>query len=61
MRTSYAMMASSVTPHAEDKGEEVDRAMEAGSVVVFVRGRLGLSCASLHRTVVASVAHITKK
>ena len=47
MRTSYAMMASSVTPPAEDEGAKVDGAVEDGRVVVSVRGRFGLSCASL--------------
>ena len=61
MHTSYATMASSVTPPAKDEGEEVDGAVEVGGVVVFVQGRLGLSCASLCQTVVASMAHIIEK
>ena len=61
MRTSCAMMASSITPPTEDEGAKVDGALEAGGVAVSVRGRLGLSCASLHRKVVASIAHITEK
>ena len=36
MRTSYAMMASSVTPLAEDEGAEVDRAVEARGAAVCV-------------------------
>ena len=40
MRTSYAMMASSVTPPAEEEGAEVDGAAEAGGAAVLVRGCL---------------------
>ena len=36
MRTSYAMMASSVTPPIEDEGAEVDGVVEDGGVVVCV-------------------------
>ena len=61
MRTSCAMMALSVTPPAEDERAEVNGAVEAGRVAVSVCGRLGLSCASLHRTVAASMAFITVK
>ena len=39
MRTSYAMMASRVTPLAEDEGIEVERAKEARTVVVSVEAR----------------------
>ena len=53
MRTSYAMMASSVTPPTKDEGDEVDGVVEARGVAVSVRGRLGLSYASLRRTVAA--------
>ena len=56
MRTSYAMMASNVTPLAEDEGTEVDGVVEARGAAVYVWGRLSLSCASLCRTVVASMA-----
>ena len=56
MRTSYAMMASSVTPPTEDKG-----AIEAGGAAISVRGCLGLSCAALCQTVVASMAHMKVK
>ena len=61
MHTSYAMMASSVTPPVEDEGAKMDGAMEVGGVAISVRGRLSLSCASLYRTVAASMAHITEK
>ena len=60
MCTSCAMMASSVTPPTKDEGAEVDGAVEAGGVAESVRGCLGLSCASLRRTVIASMAYITK-
>ena len=36
MRTSYAMMASSVIPPAEDEGAEVDGAIEVRGVAVSV-------------------------
>ena len=36
MRTSYAMMASTVTPPEEDEGAKVDGVVEAGGVVVSV-------------------------
>ena len=61
MPTSYAMMASRVTPPAEDKGAEVDGAVEAGGVAVSIRGRLGLSCASLCQTIATFMALITRK
>ena len=48
MRTSCAMMASNVTPLAEDEGVEVDGVVEAGGVTVSVWGRLSLSYAILH-------------
>ena len=54
-------MASSVAPPVEDEEAEVDEVVEAGGVAIFVRGRLGLSCASLRRTVVASMTLITEK
>ena len=47
MRTSYAMMASTITPPAEDEGAKVDGVVEVGGVVVSVRDHFGLSCASL--------------
>ena len=55
------MMASSVTPPAKDEGVEVDGAVEVEGVAVSVWGCLSLSCASLHRMVAASMAHITGK
>ena len=61
MCTSYAMMASNVTPPTKDEGAKVDGAVEAGGVAVSIRGRLDLSCASLRRKVAASMAHITEK
>ena len=56
MRTSCAMMASSVTPPTEDKG-----AVEAGGAAISIRGCLSLSCAALYQTVVASMAHMKVK
>ena len=47
MRTSYAMMASSVTPPAEDEGAEEDGVVEAEGAIVCVWGCLGLNCAVL--------------
>ena len=61
MHTSYAMMASRVTPLVEDKGVEVDGAVEARGVAIFIRGCLSLSYASLRLTVAASMALITIK
>ena len=61
MRTSCAMMASRVTPPAEDKGVEVEGVEEARGVTISVRGHLGHSWATLRQTVAASMAHITKK
>ena len=55
MRISCAMMASSITPPAEDEGAEVDGVVEAGGVVISIWGRLSLSCALLHRMVAASI------
>ena len=55
MRTSYAMMASSVTPLAEDEGAEMDGAVEARGAVVCVWGCLGQSCAVLRQTIAASM------
>ena len=56
MRTSCAMMASSVTSPTEDKG-----AVEAGGAAISVRCYLGLSCAALCQAVVASMAHMKVK
>ena len=61
MHTSYAMMALSVTPPAEDEGPEVDGVVEVGGVVISIWGCLSLSCAALHRTIAASMPHITVK
>ena len=55
------MMASSVTPPADDEGVEVDRVVEVGGVAIYVWGYLGLSCATLRLTVTASMAPITEK
>ena len=56
MRTSYAMMASSVTLPAEDEGAEEDGAVEARRAAIPIR-----SCVALRRTVVASMAHMNVK
>ena len=55
------MMASIVTPPAEDEGAEADEAVEARGVAVFVWGCLGRSYAALHQTVAASMAHMKVK
>ena len=61
MRTNCAMMATNVTPPAEDEGAKVDGAVEDEGVTVSVRGLLSLSYASLPRTVATFIAHITVK
>ena len=61
MCTNCAMMSLSVTPPKKDEGAKVDGAVEVEGVVVSIRGRLGLSCALLHRTIAASMAHMTVK
>ena len=61
MRSSCAMMASSVTPPTEDEGTEVDGAVEARGAAVTIRGCLGLSCAALCRTIASSMAHMNVK
>ena len=61
MHTSCAMMASRVTPPAEDEGAEVDGVVEAGGAVVSVRGCLDRSYIILHLTVAASMAHMNVK
>ena len=53
MCTSYAMMASSVTPPAEDKGAEEDGAVEARRAAIPIRSCLNRSYAALRRTIVA--------
>ena len=55
------MMASCVTPPVEDKGVEVDGAVDAEGVAVCVWGCLGLNYAMLCRTVVAFMTHIYEK
>ena len=61
MRTSYAMMASSVTPPTEDEGAEEDGVVEAEGATVCVWGCLSLNYAVLCRTIATSMAHIYKK
>ena len=61
MRTSYAMIASRVTPPAKDEGAKVEGVEEAGGVTVLVRGCLGQCWAPPRQTVAASMAHITEK
>ena len=61
MCTSCAMMASSVTPLVEDEAAEVDEVVESGGAAVFVWGYLERSCAILHLTVAASMAHMNVK
>ena len=48
MHTSYAMMASRVTPLVEEEGAEVDGVEEARGVIVSVHGRFGRSWALLY-------------
>ena len=60
MRTSCAMMTSSVTPPAEE-GAEVDGMVEVGGAAVCIWGYLERSCARLHLTVAVSMAHIYEK
>ena len=55
------MMALKATPTTEDEGVVVDGMVEAGGVVVSIRGSLHLSCASFCQTVAASMALITVK
>ena len=55
------MMASSVTPPAEDNGAEVDGVVEARGAVVCVWGCLGLSYAALRLAVAASMSPIMEK
>jgi len=61
MRTSYGIMASNVTPPAEEEGAEEDGAVEAEGAVVCVWGYLGLNCVVLRQTVATSMAHIYEK
>ena len=55
------MIALSDTPPSKEEGADVDGAVEAEGVAISVRGRFGQSWASLRLTVVASMAHMTKK
>ena len=61
MYKNCAMMASSVTSLIVDEGAKVDGVVETRGVTVSVRGRLGMSCASLHWMIATSMAHITIK
>ena len=61
MCTSCAIMASRVTPPAEDEGAEVDGAIEVEGVTVSIRGHLSQSCASLYLIAATSMALITIK
>ena len=62
MRSSFAMIASSVTPPLKEEEEEEEEGAEgAGGVVVLVHGCFSRSWASLRRTVTALMAHITMK
>ena len=61
MRTSCAMMASSVIPPIEDEGAEVEGAVEVRGAAVSIRGCLNRSWASLHLTVALSMAPMTEK
>ena len=54
-------MVSSVTPPTEDEGAEVDGTVEAKGAIVCVWGHLGLSYASLCRTVAASMVPTMEK
>ena len=62
MRSSCAMIASSVTPPLKEEEEEEEEGAEgAGGVTVLIHGCFNRSWASLHRTVTALMAHITVK
>ena len=54
-------MAFRVTPLAEDEGAEKEGAEEAGGTAILIWDYLGWSWASLHRTVAASMVHMTEK
>ena len=60
MRTSFAMMASRVTPPVEE-GVEVDGPEETGGVAVLICGYFGESWALLCLTVTTLIEHITVK
>ena len=59
MRTSFAMMASNVTPPAKDKGAKVDGAIEAGGVAFLCPGppRSELCLASLNGSCIYGTHH----
>ena len=61
MHTSCAMMASNVTPPAEEEGAKVDGAVEVGGAIVCIWGYLERSYAKLHFTVAAPMAHMYEK
>ena len=61
MRTSCAMMASSVTPPTEDEGAKVDGAIEAGGAAITIQGCLDRSCVVLLLMIAASMAHMNVK
>ena len=61
MRYSCAMTASRVTRPADEEGANVEGAEEAGGATVSIYGYFGRSWALFHLTVVAFMAHITKK
>ena len=58
---SCAMIASRVTPLADEEGADVKGAEEAGGAIVSICGRFGQSWASLYLTVAASMAHMIEK
>ena len=55
------MIASRVTPPAEEEEADVDGAEEADGVTISVCGYFGRSWASLRLMIVASMAHMTEK
>ena len=61
MHLSCAMMASKVTPPAEEKGVEVDGMEQARGVTVSVRGCFNRSWALLHLTDIALMAPMMEK
>ena len=61
MHSSYAMMASKVTPPLDEEEEKVDGVEQAGGVTVLVRGRFSRSWASLHQTDTTLMAPMMEK
>ena len=59
--SSWAMMASRVTPLVEEKGAEVDGVKEAGGVIVSFSGHFGRSWGLLHLTDAPLMAPIMVK